>query len=209
MARSNVVLISNLDTKKRSVGSISVKKNIILSLVAISINTLVYAQNITILNPSENIGINNWRIINDGVMGGISESSIYINKENNIIFNGFVSLENNGGFCSCRISLNDNKLKDIESFVLRVKGDGKIYKFRLRMDGSYLKNIEYSSDFQTKKDEWIDVIIPVKNFKPYLYGFRSRISPKLKPQRINSMGFLIADKQEGNFNLEIMYVKTI
>ena len=77
------------------------------------------------------------------------------------------------------------------------------------MNGSYLKNIEYSSDFQTKKDEWIDVIIPVKNFKPYLYGFRSRISPKLKPQRINSMGFLIADKQEGNFNLEIMYVKTI
>ena len=185
------------------------KKNIILALVAISINTLVYAQNITILNPSENIGINNWRIINDGVMGGISQSSIYINKENNIIFNGFVSLENNGGFCSCRISLNDNKLKDIESFVLRVKGDGKIYKFRLRMDGSYLKNIEYSSDFQTKKDEWIDVIIPVKNFKPYLYGFRSRISPKLKTQRINSMGFLIADKQEGNFNLEIMYVKTI
>ncbi|MDC0918052.1 CIA30 family protein [Candidatus Marinimicrobia bacterium] len=185
------------------------KKSIILVSLAISINTLVYAQNITILNPSENIGINNWKIINDGVMGGISQSSIYINKENNIIFNGFVSLENNGGFCSCRISLNDNKLKDIESFVLRVKGDGKIYKFRLRMDGSYLKNIEYSSDFQTKKDEWIDVIIPVKNFKPYLYGFRSRISPKLRTQRINSMGFLIADKQEGNFNLEIMYVKTI
>jgi len=185
------------------------KKNIILALVAISINTLVYAQNITILNPSENIGINNWRIVNDGVMGGISQSSIYINKENNIIFNGFVSLENNGGFCSCRISLNDNKLKDIESFVLRVKGDGKIYKFRLRINGSYLKNIEYSSDFQTKKDEWIDVIIPVKNFKPYLYGFRARTSPKLRTQRINSMGFLIADKQEGNFNLEIMYVKTI
>jgi len=184
----------------------SIKKNIILALVAISINTLVYAQNITILNPSENIGMNNWGIVNDGVMGGISQSSIYVNEANNMIFNGYVSLDNNGGFASCRMGFNGSKLKDIESFVMRVKGDGKIYKFRLRMDGSYAN---YSADFQTKKDEWIDIVIPAKSFKPYLYGFRARTSPRLKIKKINSMGFLISDKQEGNFNLEVMYVKTI
>ena len=53
------------------------KKNIILALVAISINTLVYAQNITILNPSENIGINYGSIVNDGVMGGLSIIHLY------------------------------------------------------------------------------------------------------------------------------------
>ena len=29
------------------------------------------------VNPSDNIGIDKWKIVNDGVMGGISKSNIY------------------------------------------------------------------------------------------------------------------------------------
>ena len=74
------------------------KKSIILVYLAICINTLVYAQSITVLNPSENIGIDNWNIVNDGVMGGISQSSIYLNEANNIKTVGNVSPEANEGF---------------------------------------------------------------------------------------------------------------
>ena len=43
-----------------------------------------------------------WRIINDGVMGGESQGKFYIDTEGNGIFEGTISLENNGGFSSVR-----------------------------------------------------------------------------------------------------------
>ena len=53
---------------------------------------------IDIIYPKDNIGIKNWNIVNDDVMGGISRSSLSMNDENNLIFSGYLSLENNGGF---------------------------------------------------------------------------------------------------------------
>lgn len=48
---------------------------------------------IDIIYPKNNIGINNWNIVNDDVMGGISSSNLTINDENNLIFSGYLSLE--------------------------------------------------------------------------------------------------------------------
>ena len=61
---------------------------------------------IDIIYPKDNIGIKNWNIVNDDVMGGISRSSLSMNDENNLIFSGYLSLENNGGFASSRLSFN-------------------------------------------------------------------------------------------------------
>ena len=43
-----------------------------------------------------------WRIVNDGVMGGLSSSDLELTKDRTAIFSGFVSLDNNGGFASVR-----------------------------------------------------------------------------------------------------------
>ena len=40
----------------------------------------------------------NWLVVNDNVMGGISESNIRFSENNTLVFQGRVSLENNGGF---------------------------------------------------------------------------------------------------------------
>ena len=69
------------------------------------------------LDPSKKIGIDNWGIVNDGVMGGISQSNIYLNEENNIIFAGNVSLENNGGFASIRRGFDGSQLKESSHYV--------------------------------------------------------------------------------------------
>ena len=47
---------------------------------------LVYSQSIDLINPKEEIGIDNWNIVNDNVMGGISSSDLYITKESNLMF---------------------------------------------------------------------------------------------------------------------------
>ena len=174
-----------------------------LIIIFLLFQTIVFPQNVIMLDPSKKIGIDNWGIVNDGVMGGISQYNIDLNEENNIIFAGNVSLENNGGFASIRRGFDGSQLKESSVFLLRIKGDGNIYKFRLTMKGSYAN---YSANFKTIKGQWVDIEIPVENFQPYYFG-RSIRAPKLKVQKVNSMGILISDKQEGNFLLEIEHIK--
>jgi|TARA_B110000503_G_scaffold45225_1_gene73871 NADH dehydrogenase [ubiquinone] 1 alpha subcomplex assembly factor 1 len=166
----------------------------------------LFAQNVDVINPVKEIGVKNWSIVNDNVMGGVSSSTMYINEDGNLIFNGEVSLDNNGGFASCRLDIKKVNLKDVKSFKIRVKGDGKTYKFRF--SESY-RSTNYSSNFETKNGIWLDIEIPLKNLKPTFMGYYSRSSPKLKIENMKSMGFLISDKQKGEFNLEIMFVQAI
>ena len=70
-----------------------VLKNKFYLIICLLLQTIIFSQNVTIVNSSRNIGIDNWGIVNDGVMGGISQSNIYLNESNNIIFSGNVSLE--------------------------------------------------------------------------------------------------------------------
>ena len=77
------------------------------------IATKLFGQDMIIFQPSMNIGLENWRIVNDDVMGGISKSYISLNDENNMLFNGYLSLENRGGFASCRNSFSEKIPKDL------------------------------------------------------------------------------------------------
>lgn len=45
-----------------------------------------------------------WQAINDGVMGGVSVSRLRFDSTGYAVFEGVVSLENNGGFASVRAS---------------------------------------------------------------------------------------------------------
>lgn len=161
---------------------------------------------IDIIYPKNNIGIKNWNIVNDDVMGGISRSSLSMNDENNLIFSGYLSLENNGGFASSRLSFNKETLTGIKSFKMRIKGDGNIYKLRLRQNN---RRASYSCDFKSLKDKWIEIDISLEDFKPSWRGYTYSDYPDLEIEEINSMGIQISDKQEGEFELEIKYIKAI
>ena len=71
-----------------------------------------------------------WRIINDGVMGGLSSGKLGIDDNGNGVFYGFVSLENYGGFTSIRLR-KKVQLKNYNKIVLRVFGDNKLYQLRI------------------------------------------------------------------------------
>ena len=69
------------------------------------ISSSINCQSLDLINPENNIGVNNWSIVNDDVMGGISKSFLSINENENLIFKGYLSLENNGGFASSRLNI--------------------------------------------------------------------------------------------------------
>ena len=148
---------------------------------------------------------NQWRIVNDGVMGGLSKSGIDINKNAVAVFQGQLSLENNGGFASLRRLPRDYNLKGFTGVSIRIKGDGRTYQFRIRTNERF-DGVAYRAEFETKAKEWLIVKIPFKAFIPTFRGRRVPNAPKLRQENIRQIGFLIADKREGTFRLEIDWV---
>ena len=147
-----------------------------------------------------------WEIVNDGVMGGISQSTLLNPSSQPAVFSGNVSLENYGGFSSIRTYPRNYQLESYDGFIIHVKGDGKRYRFRLRTDDQF-DGIAYQAIFLTKPEEWVTVKIPFSDFIPVYRGRVVSDAPGLNPAHIKRLGFMIADKQSGPFRLEIDWVK--
>ena len=177
-----------------------------LSLLFLLISILMNGQSIDIINPENGVGVNNWSIINDDVMGGVSSSNITINDQNNIVFSGFLSLKNNGGFASSRLNYSKETLVGVKSFKIKFRGDGNIYKLRLRQNN---RRASYSHSFKSLRDQWTEINILVTDFKPTWRGNTFNNYPDLQIDKINSIGLQISDKQEGEFKLELKYLKAL
>jgi len=146
-----------------------------------------------------------WRTINDGVMGGLSSSSFAV-EEGVARFEGTVSLENNGGFASVRSRPQDHDLSPFRGILLRVRGDGKRYAFRLRTSSAF-DGVSYQVFFKTVPDQWITVLIPFEAFQPVFRGRLVRGAEPLDLKSVKTFGFLISDKQAGPFRLEVDWIK--
>lgn len=146
-----------------------------------------------------------WIVVNDGVMGGRSSSAITDGEDDSAVFEGYVSLENNGGFASVRRQLPPEALDGASRIVLRVRGDGRRYQLRLRPDRRF-DGIAYGAGFETMAGEWTTVDIPLRAFEPTFRGYRPPGVGPLEPSKIGQIGFMAADKQEGRFRLEIQWV---
>lgn len=147
-----------------------------------------------------------WEIMTDEVMGGVSQSQMLITSSKTAIFHGEVSLENYGGFASIRTRPQEYQLDGYAGLSLRVKGDGKKYRLRLRTDEAF-EGIAYQAGFTTQSEKWITVYLPFNEFIPVFRGRAVPEAPKLEAGHIRRIGFMIADKQAGPFTLEIEWVK--
>lgn len=153
----------------------------------------------------ESVDASEWFVVNDGVMGGRSSSTLREGLPGIGIFEGVLSLENNGGFASVRTAIPEAALTGASRVVLRVRGDGQQYQLRLR-PGRRFDGVAYAASFETRAGEWTTVEIPIGSFEPTFRGYRpSRVDP-LDPSDIGQLGIMLTDKQEGPFRLEIDWI---
>lgn len=145
------------------------------------------------------------RIVNDGVMGGRSSSRIDLDREGFAVFEGTLSLENNGGFASVRLPVAAGSLAGASHLILRVRGDGKRYQARLR-PGQRVDGVAWAASFETRAERWIEVALPLPDFEPTFRGRRPRGVGSLQPDEIGQVGIMLADRQAGPFRLDIEWV---
>ncbi|MBC20546.1 MAG: CIA30 family protein [Planctomycetaceae bacterium] len=145
-----------------------------------------------------------WKTVNDGVMGGISDGKFKITQDGALDFYGKLSLENNGGFASVRTRKANLNFQDGDILVARVRGDGRQYAWNLYVP-TWRIAFAWRSFFNTKKDEWVEIRTPLAAFRATSFG-REMKNRKLDPAKINGLGIILADKQAGPFDLEIDWI---
>ncbi|PMB47611.1 NADH:ubiquinone oxidoreductase [Fischerella thermalis CCMEE 5330] len=151
-------------------------------------------------NPSTEMK-NIWGAVDDVVMGGVSESNIQL-VEGTALFAGNVSTANSGGFASVRTKNFSPafNLSGYEGIKLRVRGDGKRYKFFLRTDTKW-DGIGYSYSFDTIANTWIDVRIPFADLVPVFRAKTLQDCPQIATNQISSFQLMLSKfEYDGELN---------
>lgn len=142
-----------------------------------------------------------WRVVNDDVMGGRSSSDFNL-ADGLLTFSGATNT-NGGGFASIRTGLMDFGLAGFSNFTLRVRTDGRTYTLLLRPQN---QRISYRMDFTTAVGQWQEIVLPVEMFQASWRG-RKLNEPSIDPANIAQLGIMISDGRDGEFNVEIDWIK--
>jgi len=133
-----------------------------------------------------------WGAVDDVVMGGVSQSEIRF-VEGTALFTGNVSTANSGGFASVRTKnfTSPLDLSGYEGVTLRVRGDGKRYKFFLRTESSW-DGMAYSYSFDTVANEWITVRIPFDRLTAVFRAKTIPDAPAIDTSKIRSLQLMLS-----------------
>ncbi|MEM9347582.1 MAG: CIA30 family protein [Planctomycetota bacterium] len=149
-----------------------------------------------------------WVTVNDGVMGGKSTGGPSF-EDGIVTFAGKTNTDG-GGFSSIRSKPAEFDLAEQAGLYLRVKGDGRTYKASVRTDVTFRRwSVPFRADFETVKDEWIEVFIPFESFTPSFRGRELDPAPELDPSKVQSLGLMIYDKKDGPFELQVDWIKAV
>ncbi|MBD1923438.1 CIA30 family protein [Microcoleus sp. FACHB-831] len=151
-------------------------------------------------NPSTDIK-ETWGAVDDVVMGGVSQSGIQLVEET-ALFAGNVSIQNSGGFASIRTKNFDTpiNLTGYEGVELRVRGDGKRYKFFIRTQTQW-DGVAYSYSFDTQPNTWINVHVPFADLIPVFRAKTLQDGEPINTSQIRSFQFMLSKfEYDGGLN---------
>jgi monofunctional biosynthetic peptidoglycan transglycosylase len=143
-----------------------------------------------------------FRIVNDGVMGGVSTSRLS-SAAGALLFEGEVSLENSGGFASFRGPVRFPA--ESAALLVTVRGDGQRYKLTLKLDDS-TSTAQYQAAFVALR-EWKTLRFEPADFTASFRG-RPVAAPIVRFADVQYFGLLISDKQSGAFRVELKSIMT-
>jgi len=143
-----------------------------------------------------------WATQNDTVMGGVSQStSTWENGQ--LVFQGTLSLENNGGFTSL-VSPIDNELGQrsagASAIVIDARGDGKTYVLQLRGNDE----TRFIQRFATVAGAQQKYVLPIDKFEA-VTSFLEPVAnaAPIELANIRQVALYLLDKQAGEFEIAV------
>ncbi|NNC47738.1 MAG: CIA30 family protein [Sphingomonas sp.] len=161
----------------------------------------------TIVDFAEAAEHRRWQVINDGVMGGLSQGELFT-REDRLVFAGTINT-NGGGFSSIRRRVGDGLFDGATTLRVTMLGDARSYQLSLRSDVTWRgRSVAYRATLrpQDQGDDWSVATVSLSRLQPSVFGQRVR-APSFDPTRTQSIGFIIADGQDGPFDLSIRKIE--
>ncbi|QHI36352.1 hypothetical protein IMCC3317_17140 [Kordia antarctica] len=147
-----------------------------------------------------------WEITNDGVMGGLSKGD-YRFSDDGVVFDGTVSLENNGGFSSYRSRFQKIDLSSFTKVIIRYRSKEYTIGFTLEMDKRWFVPY-YKVSLKPTDWKWVEEEIAFSEFVRFHIGRRKDGTPTQEElKEILRIGFITNEKRAGKFKIEIDYIK--
>jgi monofunctional biosynthetic peptidoglycan transglycosylase len=150
-----------------------------------------------------------WVLLSDNIMGGITKSKIEYTI-NSVILSGNISLDNYGGFSSIKTKYKRVDLSKYIGIKIKFKSTNQKFAFTLE-DNQNWTQPNYKCEFSPKKDDtWEEVIIYFKDFQEIVIGEPTGNMMESKSlNNIVRMGIMTYEKKEGHFSLEVDYIEFI
>ena len=153
--------------------------------------------------------VNNWVMISDNVMGGVSKSKLEY-TENAMILTGDISFKNYGGFASVKTTFGKYDISQFKGVKIKFKSTNQKFAFTLEDKNNWtLPN--YKGDFYSiSSNTWEEKTIYFKDFKQYQIG--DATGKKLEDsvlKNIVRLGIITNEKKEGPFSIEIDYIEFV
>jgi monofunctional biosynthetic peptidoglycan transglycosylase len=148
--------------------------------------------------------VEGWESIDDSVIGGKSQGVMKVSLSGAAFFEGNIS-QYRGGFVTIRCPNGTFDLSGFAGLEIRLRGDGKAYQAMIKTD-AVDTGFGYYFWFETLKGDWQTVRLAFPQFKGYFRGLNVAWA-HVDPAKVVSLGFLIANWQEGPFRLEIEFIK--
>ena len=146
-----------------------------------------------------------WQTVNDGVMGGVSEgNSNYRRQDPGVLRHPVPGRQR--WFCVVRTKAKKLDLEKGDTLVAKVRGDGREYSLNLYVNKPLIA-FSYRATVQTKKDEWIEIKVPLDKFEATSFGNLVKDAGPVNPTEVNALGFLLGDKKAGPFKLEVEWIQ--
>uniref|UniRef100_A0A803PQ02 Uncharacterized protein n=1 Tax=Cannabis sativa TaxID=3483 RepID=A0A803PQ02_CANSA len=162
-----------------------------------------------------------WGALDDVVMGGVSEGAFQVDAnggesgEPTGLFRGVVSTANNGGFSSIRTKYL--RISAYDGLELRLKGDGRRYKFIIRTSTDW-DALGYTTAFDTVEGQWQSVRLPFSSLRPIFRAKTVSDAPPFDPTNVLSFQLMFSKFEydgklnptfvEGAFQLPISSIRT-
>ena len=143
-----------------------------------------------------------WQVVNDGVMGGLSQGKVAYGKSS-MKFSGTLSLENNGGFSWAQYKLQNTIDGNGNHIVVRIKTDEHHYSLTARIANE--SNYHYESDSICTNGEWQEITIAtasmIKTWRGRAFDEYLDMSTEL-----SEIGVILKGEKDGPFSVELDWI---
>lgn len=167
-----------------------------------------YSEEAVIFDFGQN-DLNTWYAVNDTVMGGVSDGEVtYTDTE--LIFEGVVSTDSNGGFTSVRSPDVDLDLRPNKTVRIRMRSEGQPFTMILAHNPYWYQD-QFRYDIELETEEWTEVEIPLKAFELHSLatGYPTptgEMMTRSDRAEILHVEFISKLFEDGPFRLEVDYV---